>query len=114
MNFYLLGKVLLLRIKVKKLLIKDNKSRLKISKNEIQYLILKSIFKNQNYFFLIRWNAFLKLDNLLLNNHKISVSNRCLATLNKKRFNKLTNFSRHIFLKLIRSGQIHGMKKSSW
>ena len=99
---------------MKKLIEKDKKFRSNIFKTETLHFVLKSIFKNINYFPLIRWNAFSKLEKLLPKSNKIILSNRCLMTINKKRFNKLTLFSRHIFLKLIRSGQINGMKKSSW
>jgi ribosomal protein S14 len=99
---------------MKKLLEKDKKLRLTIRELENQHLILKSIFKNLNLFTLIRWNAFIKLHDLSTNSNKNALSNRCLHSTNKKRFNKLTNFSRQIFLKLIRSGQISGMNKSSW
>lgn len=99
---------------MKKLIVKDKNLRLKLTKLEKQHLILKSIFKNLNFFTLIRWNAFMKLHNLSVNGNKNSLSNRCLHTINKKRLNKLTNFSRHVFLKFIRSGQISGFKKSSW
>jgi ribosomal protein S14 len=98
---------------MQKLLEKDKKLRIKNLRTEINYIILKSIFKNLNFFTLIRWNAFIKLQNLSSNN-KYAIINRCVFSVNKKRFNKLTNFSRHIFLKLIRNGQIHGIKKSSW
>jgi ribosomal protein S14 len=113
LNFFLLGKILQ-KISMKKLIEKDRRFRNNLLKTEISYLVLKSIFKNVNYPSLVRWNAFLKLENLASKGNKIMLSNRCLKTVNKKRFNKLTNFSRHIFLKQIRSGQIHGMKKSSW
>ena len=97
---------------MKKLLEKDKKLRFKIYKNEQQHFILKSIFKNLNLLILIRWNAFIKLK--AFDSSSIATTNRCLYTINKKRVNKLTLFSRHIFLKLIRSGQIKGFKKSSW
>jgi ribosomal protein S14 len=99
---------------MKKLLEKDKKLRLKILVYEHNNIILKSIFKNLNFFTLIRWNAFIKLNNSSVKNSKHAIINRCLYSINKKRFNKLTNFSRHIFLKLIRTGQINGLKKSSW
>jgi ribosomal protein S14 len=99
---------------MKKLLEKDKNRRLNIKGLEKQYFILKSISKNLNFFTLIRWNAFLILNKLSKNNSKISLSNRCLYSINKKRYNKLTNFSRHIYLKLIRSGNISGLQKSSW
>jgi ribosomal protein S14 len=99
---------------MKKLLEKDKKRRLQIKTVEKQHFILKAIVRNLNFFILIRWNAFLKLRILTSKNSKISISNRCLYSVNKKRFNKLTTFSRYIFLKLIRSGKISGMQKASW
>ena len=63
---------------------------------------------------LIRWKAFLKLQEIKHQYSEVSLSNRCVLTINKKRFNKLTTFSRHIFLKLIRSGKIYGLKRSIW
>jgi ribosomal protein S14 len=99
---------------MKKLLEKDKKLRYNIKLIENQHFILKSIFKNFNFFTLIRWNAFLKLKFLTKNNSKVSITSRCLQGINRKRFNKLTSFSRHIFLKLIRSGLITGMQKASW
>jgi ribosomal protein S14 len=99
---------------MKKLLEKDKKLRLQIKHSEHQNFILKSIFQNFNFFILIRWNAYLKLKTLTKGNSSVSLVPRCLSTINKKRFNKLTPFSRHVFLKLIRSGQISGLQKSSW
>lgn len=99
---------------MKKLIERDKKLRHEIRKTEKQNYILKSIFKNGNFFTLIRWNAYLKLNNLTKKNSSIALSYRCLGSINKKRFNKLTVFSRHIFLKLIRSGNISGLQKSSW
>jgi ribosomal protein S14 len=99
---------------MQRLLEKDKDRRLQIEIVEKQHFILKAIVKNLNFFILIRWNAFLKLRALTSKGSKISVSNRCLYSVNKKRFSKLTTFSRHIFLKLIRSGEISGVQKSSW
>jgi ribosomal protein S14 len=99
---------------MKKLLERDKKRRQDLKKVENEYFVLKSIFKNLNFFALVRWNAFLKLKDLAKNNSKVSLSNRCLFSINKKRFNKLTTFSRHVLLKLIRSGHVHGTHKSSW
>lgn len=99
---------------MKKLKEKDKKIRLNFGNIEKQHFILKSIFNNLNFFVLIRWNAFLKLKHLTAGNSKISTTYRCLNSSNKKRFNKLTTFSRNTFLKLIRSGHISGMQKSTW
>ena len=99
---------------MKKLLTKDKKLRVELKNIEKQHFIVKSIFKNFNFFILIRWNAFLKLKSLTANTSSVAMSNRCLYTKNKKRFHKSTTFSRHLFLKLIRSGSINGIRKSSW
>jgi ribosomal protein S14 len=99
---------------MKKLLKKDKKRRFIIKKLEKKFFILNSIFKNLNFFNLLRWNAFLKLKTLSHKSSKISLSNRCLYTINRKRFNKLTTFSRQVFLKLIRAGQISNIQKVSW
>jgi ribosomal protein S14 len=99
---------------MKKLFVKDKKLRLNIKTIEKQQFILKFIFKNFNFLKLLRWKAFSKLKKLLRVNSKTSISNRCLSTINRKRLNYWTSFSRHIFLKLIRSGKITGMRKSSW
>ena len=99
---------------MKKLLEKDKKLRLRIKNAETKNFILKAIFKNFNFFILIRWNAFLKLKTLSKRSSSVSLSARCIYTINKKRLNKLTPFSRHVFLKLIRSGQISSIQKASW
>ena len=99
---------------MKALLEKDKFLRIQLLKIENKHFILKSIIKNFNLFILIRWNAFLKLNLLTKSKSKVSITNRCLFTYNKKRFNKLTGFSRHVFLKKIRSGEINGLSKSSW
>ena len=99
---------------MKKLLEKDKSLRKTILELEKKHVILQSIFKNFSFFRLIRWNAFIKLKNLLNNSYKSSLSNRCLHTKNRKRFNKLTTFSRHVFLKHLRFGKIHGIRKSVW
>lgn len=99
---------------MKALLEKDKKLRQRVYSIEDEHFVLKSIVKNFNFFTLIRWNAYLKLKALAKSSSKVSTVNRCLSSYNKKRFNKLTGFSRHIFLKKIRSGVITGVKKSSW
>lgn len=100
---------------MKKILVKDKLLRLELKKIAIKKLVLKSIFKNTNFFILIRWKSFTLLKNLITKqNSEISTTNRCLETINKKRFNKLTRLSRQCFLKSIRFGYINGVKKSSW
>lgn len=99
---------------MKKLIAKDKKRRLKLKTQEKQFFILKTIFQNSNLFTLIRWNAYLRLKRLGEISSEVSVSSRCLYTINRKRFNTLAPFSRYVFLKLIRFGKISGVRKSSW
>lgn len=99
---------------MKKLLEKDKKLRVNFKKFEKQQFILHSINKNFNFFLLIRWNAFLELKKLSKKSSKTLVVNRCVSSINKKRFSKRTNVSRHVFIKLVRHGYISGMQKSSW
>ena len=99
---------------MKKLIIKDKKLRVTIQTKEKQYFILKTIFQNSNLFALIRWNAYLQLKTLCEKGSKVSISPRCVYTVNRKRFNTLAPFSRYILLKLIRSGKLSGIRKSSW
>lgn len=100
---------------MKKILAKDKLLRPALKKISIKKFVLKSIFKNFNFFLLIRWNAFTLLKKWInKQNSEISAVNRCLKTTNKKRFNKLTRLSRQSFLKSIRFGYANGIKKSSW
>lgn len=100
---------------MKKLIEKDKILRKKIENIDKQYFILKAIYKNFNFITLIRWNSIIKLTYLVSSqNSRTSLVNRCVVSVNKKRVNKLTNLSRHIFLKSIRFGKLNGMKKSSW
>ena len=99
---------------MKKLIAKDKKLRLKLKTQEKQYHVLKSIFQNTNLLNLVRWNAYIQLKTLGKNNSFVSLSPRCVYTMNKKRFNSSTSFSRYVLLKLIRSGKLSGFRKASW
>ena len=99
---------------MKKLIQKDKNIRYNVKLAEKKHFILKFIFVNFNFFILIRWFALLKIKVLLKNNSKVSLIKRCLSSVNKKRYNKLTVFSRHIFIKLLQSASIPGIQKSSW
>lgn len=99
---------------MKKLFAKDKKNRELINKLEIKHFVLKQILTNSNFLKTIRWNA---LDRQLKSQKKSSktvISNRCIKTINRKTFHKFTNLSRMVFLKLIQSGYISGIRKSSW
>jgi ribosomal protein S14 len=99
---------------MKKLFAKDRKNRKLIKETELQRFILKQISTNSNFLKTTQWNALHKISSLSKKSSKTVLSNRCVKTINKKTFHKFTNFSRTVFLKLIKSGHISGMRKSSW
>lgn len=99
---------------MKKIFAKDKKIRNNVKNFELKHFILKQISNNANFFKVIRWNAISELSNLPQKSSKTSVSKRCIKTINKKTFNKFSNFSRTVFLKLAKSGNISGLRKSSW
>jgi ribosomal protein S14 len=99
---------------MKKLFAKDRKNRKTIKHLELEHFILKQISTNSNFLKTVRWTALYKLSDISRRGTKTLISNRCIQTLNKKSFHKFTNFSRTVFLKLVKSGYISGMSKSSW
>lgn len=99
---------------MKKLFAKDRENRKTIKQLELEHFVLKQISTNSNFLKTTRWNALHKLLNMPKKGSKTIVSNRCIQTINKKTFNKFTSFSRTVFLKLVKSGYISGMRKSSW
>lgn len=98
---------------MKKLFAKDKKNRQFVKQLELKQFILKQISRNSNFIKTIRWNALHELSNTKKGSKTI-LSKRCIKTINKKTFHKFSNFSRTVFLKLIKTGQISGMRKSSW
>jgi ribosomal protein S14 len=99
---------------MKKLFAKDRENRRIVKQLELKHFILKQISTNSNFLKTVRWNAISKLSSLSKKSSKTFISNRCVKTVNKKTFHKFTNFSRTVFLKLVKSGHISGMRKSSW
>lgn len=99
---------------MKKLIEKDKKIRKKIKNLEKKKIILKMIQKNINMPYLVKFNASNRLNDMPKQSSNVLVSNRCLATVNKKKFGKLTNYSRIFSLKLARNKKIYGLTKASW
>ena len=98
---------------IKKLLEKDKKTRQVIKNFEKKKIILKSISNNLHLTNLIRFNALNSVSKMQKKSSKVLISNRCINTINKKKFNKLTKFSRIVFLKLVRNKKIYGLKKTN-
>jgi ribosomal protein S14 len=99
---------------MKKLVAKDKKVRKKIKTLEKKKFILKIIQNNLNLPYLLRFNASNNLNSITKQASKTLVSNRCIATINKKKFGKLTNYSRIFFLKLAKNKKIFGLTQASW
>jgi ribosomal protein S14 len=99
---------------MKKLFAKDRENRKTIKQLELEHFILKQISTNFNLLKPIRWNALYKLSTMSKKSSKTLITNRCVQTINKKTFSKFTNFSRTVYLKLVKSGYISGIRKSSW
>lgn len=99
---------------MKKLVRKDIKKRKSFFNSEKKKIIFKTIIKNYGFCKTEKK----KISSNLLKNFKhdtlTQTVNRCILTGRKKRLNKMFNFSRVYFRKLIRSGFIFGFKKSSW
>jgi ribosomal protein S14 len=55
----------------------------------------------------------LHLSNLPQNSRKVRLNKRCTLSGRKSSFNSLYRFSRLVFLRLARQGEIVGLKKSS-
>jgi ribosomal protein S14 len=99
---------------MKKLFAKDKRNRETVKHLELNHFILKQISTNSNFLKTVRWNALHKLSSASKNGSKTVVSNRCIQTINRKTFHKFSNFSRMVYLKLVKSGYISGIRKSSW
>jgi len=99
---------------MKKLIEKDKKRRLLVSKLETKRIILNSIVRNNNLLKRVRWSANLQLSDLFVNSSKSRLVNRCIITGRKSKVIKNYRFSRLSFLRLARNGLILGLKKSSW
>jgi small subunit ribosomal protein S14 len=98
---------------MKKKLIQEKKKRKIVNLFETDSFIYKSIFKNFNFPNNVRWNALLHLSKLPQNSRKGRLNKRCTLSGRKSSFNSLYRFSRLVFLRLARQGEILGLKKSS-
>jgi ribosomal protein S14 len=99
---------------MKKLIRKDKKLRKLIKFFDKKIFVLKLISKNTNLFILLRYKALLALKNLLKYKSSVSISNRCITSGSRKRFNSKTLENRSIFTKKIYNGQIVGLERSTW
>ena len=99
---------------MKKLVRKDIKKRNNFFISEKKKIIFKTIIKNYNFCEIEKKKISLNLSQNFKHDTQNQLVNRCVLTGRKKRLNKMFNFSRVYFRKLIRSGFIFGFRKSSW
>lgn len=99
---------------MKKLLEKDIKIRKKVKSFEKKRFVLKTIINNFNLANLIRFNALNNINKIQKKTSKTFISNRCINTINKKKFSKISKYSRVVFLKLARNKSISGLSEASW
>ena len=87
--------------------------RLNVSNFESVKIVLKSVLLNKFFPYMSRWNCVLNLS-FFKNNATSSLVDRCILTGHRKKFHFLFKFSRLVFLRLARDGQIFGLKKFVW
>ena len=99
---------------MKKLIRKDFNNRKKVMSNEKKMFVLKLAKKSSNFSTKINYNANFNLTKIFQTNTLTQLVKRCVLTGRKKRLNSYYSFSRIALLRLVRSGHIFGIKKSSW
>lgn len=99
---------------MQKIIFRDNHNRKKIKHKELSLFLSRQISLNHNIPKLVRWNALYELTFKMHKDSKTNLSRRCIKTINKKSFHTFSNFSRILFLRLAKLGQISGLKKLSW
>ena len=99
---------------MKYLNVKNKESRQNIKELEQRRFIYKTLLKNTNILYLTRWKAFFRLKFVKKTSSKTFSTNRCVISRRKKRFNKMINVSRLIFLNYARSSEISGIRKAVW
>ena len=96
---------------MKKQLQKDKRIRKFFYQQELDWIIFKSIVKNENLSLMTKWNAFSKLSKSSVNYNQIRFVNRCILTSHKAKFTRTLKISRLRFLYLARAGKISGLVK---
>lgn len=91
---------------------KDQNLRHYFKKFSVEYFLLKLILKNNYIFVLNRLKALviIKFTRIFVT----AIFNRCIVSFNKKKYNKLTNYSRIVLLKKIYKNECLGFQKSLW
>jgi len=99
---------------MKNLIERDKKRRNLVLKYEQKRTALKYTLSNRNLLTGIRWQAGLDLSDLPKNGSKIRLNNRCIVTGRGKAVSRSFRLSRIMFRMFVSSGDISGLRKSSW
>lgn len=100
---------------MKKLVVKNEKRCNLVKFDELSCRVFKSLTQNSNFFILTRKKALKNFQKKFsLRNSKVAINFRCLSTFSRKRLNKQSFFSRHVFLKVARHGLLSGIRKAVW
>ena len=99
---------------MKKIQRRDNNKRNILKQQELKIKVHKHLKTNEKLYAHTRWKIIELIDLKKNYNLKISLTNLCIHTLNKKRINKILNISRWEFLRDARIGSISGFKKAVW
>jgi len=99
---------------MKKRCLKEQKYRSIVFRMEDIRIIFKSILFNQYFPYQSRWACGFNLSILQKKSIASKLISRCIFTRHRKKFHFLFKFSRLVFLRLARSGQIFGLKKYVW
>lgn len=99
---------------MKKLIKKDFKRRNQVNKYELKRLYLKSLLMDQTLSNKKRFKIQSELTKLPKNSSKVRLNNRCILTGRSRAVFKLFNLSRISLKQLALSGDLAGVKKTSW
>lgn len=99
---------------MKKLIFRNKKLRNIIKNFKNLYFILKSIIKNMFIFLYFKYKILLFFKNNLHITYSYTGLKFCILSLSKKRFNKISFYSRQILGKKVQNGEMVGIIKQLW
>lgn len=76
-----------------------------------KHFLLKIGVKNKLTISLITYNLLIIINKIFKKISKIKIINKCCITINSKRFNNITMYSRFVFKKKTLNGKIYGIFK---
>lgn len=99
---------------MKKIIFRNKKLRILIKNFKNLYFILKSIIKNKIVFNYFKYKILTFFKTSLNITYNYTALKFCVISLSKKRFTKISFYSRQLLSKKIQSGEMFGITKQSW